>query len=157
MKVILNVELDSKLQQLLTNPQQVLKQETKKALNDALDLIYQEAKIKHRFKSRTGNLENAIYKMINSSTVNEVSGEIGIDDRKAPYGKFVHNGTKPHIIMARKAKFLAFMIGNRLVFAKKVNHPGTKPDEFIYNAGKIQGNKVKDILTNNMKVALGAR
>lgn len=34
--------------------------------------------------------------------------------------------TAPHVIVPKKASALAFMLGGKQVFAKKVNHPGSK-------------------------------
>lgn len=49
----------------------------------------------------------------------------------APYAKYVLRGTPPHIIEARKAKALAWEGGEgHMIFAKRVNHPGTKPNPF---------------------------
>lgn len=37
--------------------------------------------------------------------------------------------TKPHVIEARRAQALAFVIGGELVFRKRVNHPGSNMPE----------------------------
>lgn len=44
-----------------------------------------------------------------------------------PYAVFMNNGTRAHIIKARKRR--ALLIGDR--FFKKVNHPGTVPRPFM--------------------------
>lgn len=49
---------------------------------------------------------------------------------KQPLGTFIVKGTKPHIILPRRAKALRFVIGDRVIFAKMVRHPGTKPNRF---------------------------
>jgi HK97 gp10 family phage protein len=51
----------------------------------------------------------------------------------APYAIFVEKGTRPHIIRPINAKCLAFSSGmlGGLVFARLVNHPGTKPNPFV--------------------------
>ena len=46
------------------------------------------------------------------------------------YRPFVTGGTRPHEIRPVTAKALRFNVGGRVVFAKKVNHPGTKPNPF---------------------------
>jgi hypothetical protein len=43
-----------------------------------------------------------------------------------PLMKYVEEDTKPHVIEAKNKKSLAFKVKGKLVFAKKVNHPGTK-------------------------------
>lgn len=38
----------------------------------------------------------------------------------------IERGTRPHVIRPRRAKVLAFTVGGRRVFARLVNHPGTR-------------------------------
>lgn len=77
---------------------------------------------------KTGNLK----KDIQVISVNDKSVTIG-NTTLAPYAKFVHYGTKPHIIKVKKAKALANKKSG-LVFGKKVNHPGTKANPYLKNA-----------------------
>ncbi|AIR80150.1 TPA: HK97 gp10 family phage protein [Campylobacter fetus subsp. venerealis] len=84
---------------------------------------------------KTGNLK----KDIQVISVNDKSILIG-NTTLAPYAKFVHYGTKPHIIKIKKAKALAWnssgQTGSRgtKAFARKVNHPGTKAQPYLENA-----------------------
>lgn len=41
------------------------------------------------------------------------------------YGEFLDEGVRPHVIRPRRAKVLRFVVGGRVVYARKVNHPGT--------------------------------
>ena len=62
------------------------------------------------------------------------------------YGKFVEFGTPPHIIKPTEKKALKFKVkkeSGKIVFAKKVRHPGTRPNPFIRNT--IQ-NKLRNII-----------
>lgn len=45
-----------------------------------------------------------------------------------PQANYMEEGTQPHIIRPRRAKALRFHVGGRVVFAKMVRHPGTRPD-----------------------------
>lgn len=54
-----------------------------------------------------------------------------VSEHKA--SKFVENGTLPHVIEA-SGKALRFKIGRRVVFAKRVHHPGTAPHPFFWPA-----------------------
>lgn len=49
----------------------------------------------------------------------------------APYTEIVEKGSRPHLIEAKNAKALRFVIGGVVRFAKSVQHPGTKPTFFI--------------------------
>jgi hypothetical protein len=50
----------------------------------------------------------------------------------APKALIHHEGSKPHIIMPRRATMLRF-VGRtgQVVFARRVNHPGTKPNRYL--------------------------
>ena len=47
------------------------------------------------------------------------------------YAKLHHEGTRPHIIRPRNAKALRFVVGGRVVFASRVQHPGTRPNPYL--------------------------
>lgn len=42
------------------------------------------------------------------------------------YGQFLDEGVKPHVIRPRRAKVLRFVVGGKVVFARRVMHPGTR-------------------------------
>jgi hypothetical protein len=53
-----------------------------------------------------------------------------------PLGKWITEGTRPHVIRAKRARFLRFYwpkVG-RVVYFKSVNHPGTKANPFMSRA-----------------------
>ncbi len=50
------------------------------------------------------------------------------------YAKWVHYGTSPYTIRPKAAKALAFRINGRLIFTKKVNHPGIKANPWYDKA-----------------------
>lgn len=53
---------------------------------------------------------------------------VGSDNRIA----FMHHqGTRPHIIMPRRAQTLRFYHRGRIVYSKLVHHPGTKPNRYL--------------------------
>jgi hypothetical protein len=43
----------------------------------------------------------------------------------APYARVVEAGSAPHVITAKRAKALRFTIGKKVLFRRRVNHPGT--------------------------------
>jgi hypothetical protein len=93
--------------------------------------------VKARAPFRTGALRQGISSRIESepgSTQVVIYGT-------APYLPFVIGGTKPHVITARNARALRWMGsgGIGVNFAQRVNHPGTKPNEFPEEAmGSIE-------------------
>jgi hypothetical protein len=42
-----------------------------------------------------------------------------------------HEGTKPHLIMPDSGRILRFNVGGRVVYARKVLHPGTRGNPFL--------------------------
>lgn len=50
------------------------------------------------------------------------------------YALAVHEGTAPHVIEPKQAQVLRFPTKAGMVFASRVNHPGTKPNRFLWNA-----------------------
>jgi len=57
--------------------------------------------------------------------------------------------TPPHVIEPKKAKALAFTVGGKQIFAKRVNHPGSKMPERSFMRSSLAENeqKIKDGLT----------
>ena len=54
---------------------------------------------------------------------------------ESPIAWLHHEGTKAHIIKPKNGKFLVFWVsdggGARKIFARQVNHPGTKPNRYL--------------------------
>ena len=48
-----------------------------------------------------------------------------------PYLGYILNGTPPHLIAARNAKALRFVMDGVVVFRQLVRHPGTQPNNFM--------------------------
>lgn len=42
-----------------------------------------------------------------------------------------HEGTKPHVIVPKRAAVLRFSAGGRVIYTRKVNHPGTRPNRYL--------------------------
>lgn len=57
-----------------------------------------------------------------------------------PATVFVHNGTPRHKIRPRRqGGYLRFVVDGRVVFAREVNHPGYKGDDFLTRALRDAG------------------
>lgn len=56
----------------------------------------------------------------------------------APYATYIENGTQPHIILPVRGRYLVFTSrSGTLVFARKVNHPGTRPYRILTDALRV--------------------
>lgn len=47
------------------------------------------------------------------------------------YAEIVTSGSRPHIIQARTAKALRFIVAGTVVYTKRVRHPGTRPNPYL--------------------------
>lgn len=63
--------------------------------------------------------------------------EVGHDSRVAPYARFVHDGTRPHLILPKNKKALRWAAGGKFFFSKSVKHPGNKPDRWMDRAAAL--------------------
>jgi len=47
------------------------------------------------------------------------------------YAQIVSSGSRPHVIYPRFARALRFVIAGQVIYARRVNHPGTKPNPYL--------------------------
>jgi hypothetical protein len=81
--------------------------------------------------TKTGTLQSSVF----NKEVSPFSRLVGHDLLIAPHAPFPIHGTKPHKIFPKKAGgVLAWQVGGTTIFAKYVNHPGNKPDDYIQGA-----------------------
>lgn len=135
------------------NAREVFEKRLRQAIRASAREVQEEAQRTHRFTSRTGQLERAIdVRMIGDKTA-----EVYIDNNAAPYGPFVHEGTRAHEIFPKGKQVLRWVSngGNGFVFAKRVFHRGTKPDQFLYEALDNSREAVHDIFSKAVNVSLG--
>lgn len=135
------------------NAREVFEKRLRQAIRASAREVQEEAQRTHRFTSRTGQLERAIdVRMIGDKTA-----EVYIDNNAAPYGPFVHEGTRAHEIFPKGKQALRWVSngGNGFVFAKRVFHRGTKPDQFLYEALDNSREAVHDIFSKAVNVSLG--
>lgn len=85
------------------------------------------AKINTLYRSRTGTLRSSIQHRLTSPTHAQTSAN-------AKHAKWIEEGTKPHVIEARRKRALRFVQNGTVRFATRVYHPGTKPRPFMQRA-----------------------
>lgn len=79
--------------------------------------------------SKTGALFASLY---NRSTPG--GRRVGHDPSRAPHARFVIFGTRPHVITPKTRRALRWVGPRGFVFAKKVNHPGYRGDDYMMRA-----------------------
>ena len=89
--------------------------------------------------------------------IGDKTAEVYIDNNLAPYGPFVHEGTRAHYIFPKEKQSLRWVPsgGNGFAFAKRVFHRGTQPDQFLYEALDNSREAVRDIFSKAVNVSLG--
>lgn len=72
----------------------------------------------------------------------------------APYAGYVEFGTRPHEIKPKKSGgVLVFNAGGQKVYARVVNHPGTKPQPFVRPAFEAWAESLGTLVADaNVKV-----
>lgn len=128
-------------------------EETTKQLRSGLEIavrdIQEYASDHHNYTSRSGNLER-------KGIVTKVEGNVGMVmlNPSVPYAQYVHEGTRRHKIRIKRKRSLRRPAGDGFRFAKSINHPGTAPDQFLYEAATAQEKHVQEVLSKSVDEAL---
>lgn len=78
----------------------------------------------------TGALRQSIH-VTDLNTMTAPSISIGSD---LEYALAHHEGTRPHVILPRTERLLRFKVGGKVVYARRVDHPGTQPNPYLARA-----------------------
>lgn len=125
--------------------------EMRRGLLEACRLIQSESRAKHKFRSKSGMLEKSVSYQVD---IGKVEGVIELSPSVASYGHWVHTGTRPHDILPKNKRALRWVSGNGFAFAKHVHHPGTQPDEFLYEAAVRSRMEINAIFGRHTQEAL---
>lgn len=92
--------------------------------------------LEHMAYNTAGLMTGALRRSIGSFFTfhgRNLEGRVGANPAgsRVGYGVYHHEGTPPHIIRPKQAKALRFKIGNRIVYAQVVHHPGTRPNPYL--------------------------
>ena len=118
----------------------------RRSIRESAVLVQDRAQKRHRFISRTGALEQSVV-----ASIQPAQASIFLDKRRAPYAAYVHEGTSPHDIFPTKRKCLRWAGPNGFIFAKRVHHPGTKPDQFLYEALNSSRQEIQAIFDRHIE------
>jgi hypothetical protein len=124
----------------------------RKAVEDSLELVKEEARASHRFQPRTGRLAKSVEKAMTGNA----SGIVFLNEAVAPHAVPIHDGSRPHVIIAKNSPrpLLRWVSGSRFMFKKQVNHPGTRPDPFLHRAADSMAPMVQTRLELGVEEAL---
>lgn len=78
----------------------------------------------------TGRTRASIsYKMLNAG------GDVLVEvTARSPAALLHHRGSRPHVILPQRGRTLKFKSGGRVVYARQVVHPGTRPNPYLLAA-----------------------
>ena len=106
-----------------------------------------EELVRERAPRKAGKLARSI-----GSTVEGNRALVGV---KVDYARFLEWGTRPHEIKPRHARALRFVIRGRVVFARRVWHPGIRPRLFVLSAAEALRAELDDLASGVMVDVLG--
>lgn len=89
------------------------------------------AKLKYLAKYQAGRKTGALMNSINYRITRDSRGLVALVGSDNRVALMHHQGTRPHIIAARRAKTLRFYSHGRIVYAQVVHHPGTRPNRYL--------------------------
>lgn len=99
----------------------------------------------HRFITRTGGAEKAV-----STRFEEPMTGIVFLDPSKPVASMLHQGTRPHAIFPKLRKALRWVTqGGGFGFARRIWHPGTKSDPFLFDALRAKEERLRSIFSNS--------
>lgn len=67
------------------------------------------------------------------------------------YAPFVAFGTLPHVIVPRNAQALRFVVNGQVVFARRVNHPGTPANLFWQRSIEATEGRLPDFAQRSLR------
>jgi hypothetical protein len=94
-------------------------------------LTFTAAKLKILAKAQAGVKTGALRSSINYRIVKGGGGLVALIGSDNHIAFMHHEGTRPHIIAARRAQTLRFYSRGKIRYAKVVRHPGTKPNRYL--------------------------
>lgn len=102
-----------------------------------LELAYQEAPVSDNDTEQGQHLRDTLFMRAapGSGRTEFIVGTTSL------IAVFVTKGTRPHIIVPKRATALRFTINGQEVFTRMVNHPGTPPNDFMGRAAQQAKNE----------------
>jgi phage gpG-like protein len=90
---------------------------------------------------RTGRLRSSVTTAVSGSGT-DLEGRVGTN---VPYGAVHEFGARPHAIFPLRARRLRFQTGGRVVFSRRVQHPGAPPRPWLGPALQEQSQQIVDL------------
>lgn len=115
---------DVALETFINDPQGPIRKDLRRRGNNV------QRRAKQLVGVNTGTLRQSIrLTELNSKIAPSVS--VGSD---LHYALLHHEGSRPHVITPNSGRLLRFKVGGKVVYARMVKHPGTKPNPYLARA-----------------------
>lgn len=109
--------------------------------SDLRNYIIQDKLSGQVLNKRTGKLQQSIAEAVTSANSDVIGRVFSSGDVKYAAIHEYGGHTKAHIIEATNGKALAFMMGGKQVFFKRVNHPGSNMPERSFMRSSLKDKK----------------
>jgi hypothetical protein len=154
MEISLNIRADKLLEAFGKAPQAV-RDHLRIAVKSSTVDVQRVARKSHRFATKSGVLERAV----TVEFPGEMTGRVFLNPAIAGYAGAIHDGSRPHRIDPKRKKLLRWAAplgggGKGFAFARHVNHPGTKPDPFLYTALEARRDSIQEKMDKATDAAL---
>lgn len=155
----MNVVINNPFTALSRITQKEFAQRNESNMERALNLVRDTARDAVHFRSRTGRLEDSIQ----SEMISGLEGSVFINERIAPYGPGIHNGTgiygesgQETIIESRTTGAMRWVdeSGNQH-FASRVVNPGFEGQPFLDDALEQHIELIDDIFAQGLEDIIG--
>lgn len=138
----------------MSKSRQVIMDAVQKQLTAYGRLLVEEAK--NEAPVKTGTLRNSIRFAVRQQGARGMRLEVTAGNRQRPpvVVKTILFGSKPHVIKPKRAKMLRFVSKGKTVFARRVKHPGTNPNNFMERALANTSHERRDMIDNIGRITL---
>ena len=82
-------------------------------------------------KAQVGVRTGALRASIHHRQERWTRGQLVMVGSELDYAYMHHEGTRPHVIVSHTGRRLRFVSGGRVVYAQRVNHPGTRSNRYL--------------------------
>lgn len=136
MKIKIKVDADKLVRAFEAAPAKT-REKLRQAVKTTANEIKKRASSEHRYTARIGGRLEKEGVNFHADGLNAV---VFLDEIAVPYGRFIHEGTRTHVIEPRNRRALRWPVGGGtgFAFSKRVQVSGIKPDPFLYNAADVE-------------------
>jgi hypothetical protein len=127
----------------------IIGEELDRAMGEAV--LVAEGEIAARTPVDTGRLRASIATNVRRLP-NGREGRVFV--QQVPYAVPVEEGSKPHVIEARSGRALRFRVGGKVIFRRRVQHPGSKGVHMFRDGAQAATSRIEAIFEGALRRAV---